>query len=47
MMLQLQATPLHYAAENGRDSVLEYLITSGADVNAVDNVSCFIVGLFN
>ena len=45
MMLQLQATPLHHAAGNGHGSVVEYLITSGANVNAVD-VSCFIVGTF-
>ena len=25
---------------NGHCSVVEYLITSGADVNAVDNMSC-------
>ena len=45
MMLQLQATPLHYAAGNGHGSVVEYLITSGADFNAVNNVSCLVMGI--
>ena len=31
------------AVLNNYGSVVEYLITSGADVNAVDNVNCFIV----
>ena len=45
MMLQFQATPLHFAAQNGHGSIVEYLITSGAKVNAVDNVSFLLVYL--
>ena len=45
MILQLQATPLHYAAENGHSLVLEHLISSGADFNAVDNVTCLVMGI--
>ena len=39
-------TPLHFAAKNGHCSIAEFLITSGADVNVVDNVSCLVVFLF-
>ena len=46
-VVQKLCTPLHDAAQNGHNSVVEYLIRSGANVNAVDNVSCFIVGTFN
>ena len=42
-MLQFQATPLHDAASNGHYSVIEYLITSGVNLNTVDNVSYFIM----
>ena len=30
-------TPLHYAAENGHLSVVEYLVNHKADVNLKDN----------
>ena len=33
-------TPLHVASQEGHRSIVEYLITSNADINAVDNVSC-------
>jgi len=26
-------TPLHYAAKNGHNNVVEYLINNGADIN--------------
>ena len=32
---------MHIAAQNGHSSVVEILIKCGADVNAVDVVSCF------
>ena len=32
-------TPLHFAAGNGHSSVVEVLIRSHADINAVDEVS--------
>ena len=35
-------TPLHYAAGEGHLSVVEVLIRSHADINAVDVVSQFI-----
>ena len=35
-------TPLHYAAVNGHLSIVEVLIRSNADVNAVDKVSQYI-----
>jgi len=30
-------SPLHYSAQNGHLSVVEYLIKNGADLNAKDN----------
>ena len=36
---QNKRTPLHIAAYQGYVSVVDCLITSGADVEAVDNVS--------
>jgi len=32
-----QWSPLHYSAQNGHLSVVEYLIKNGADINAKDN----------
>ena len=40
MMSKIHWTPLHDAAQNGHCEVVHYLITCGANVNAVDNVSC-------
>ena len=42
IMIQSQASSLHYAAQTGDISVVEYLIKCGADVNAVLIVSCFL-----
>ena len=38
--VQDNVTPLHYASLQGHCSIVEYLITSGADINAVNHVSC-------
>jgi len=35
--LILNETPLHYAAENGHLSVVEYLVNQKADINAKNN----------
>ena len=35
-------TPLHIASQNGHSSTVESLIKCGADVNAVEVVSCFV-----
>ena len=40
--VQDQLTPLHIASQNGHSSTVETLIKAGADVKAVDNVSCFV-----
>ena len=40
MYFQHKQTPLHIAAHRGHDLVVQCLITSGADVQAVDDVSC-------
>ena len=40
MYFQHKGTPLHIAAQQRHDSVVQCLITSGADVEAIDNVSC-------
>ena len=37
-----QWTPLHIAAQEGNDSLVESLIKCGADVNAVEIVSYFV-----
>ena len=31
----------------GHGSIVECLITSGADIKAVDNVNCFLVDIFS
>ena len=36
---QDKGTPLHYAASEGHSSVVEMLVRSHADINAVDVVS--------
>ena len=41
--LQENDTPLHWAANNGRFDVADVLIKSGALLDAIDNVSVFIV----
>ena len=38
MLSQDCTTPLHYAAQNGHDSVVMYLINSGAEVDACNTV---------
>ena len=40
---QHKQTPLHFAAHRGHVSVVQYLITSGADVETVDDVSIKLV----
>ena len=40
---QHRQTPLHIATHQGHVSVVQYLITSGADVEAVDDVSLKLV----
>lgn len=42
-VLQFLLTPLHLAAWYGRESVVELLLQHGADVNAVDRVSWFVL----
>ena len=42
LWLQGEMTPLHRAAEYSHVAVMESLITSGADVHAVDKV-CIII----
>ena len=39
LSFQVKRTPLHIAANQGHVSVVQCLITSGADVEAVDDVS--------
>lgn len=41
-------TPLHYASDYGQLDVLEYLITKGADVNALDKhgISCILAAIW-
>ena len=34
--------PLHIASQNGHSSIVESLTKCGANVNAVDIVSCFV-----
>ena len=38
-IIQLQATPLHYAAARGHTDSVALLVASGADVNMKDCVS--------
>jgi len=38
-LLQVQRTPLHYAAEDGDEAACRVLIDAGAKVNAESNVS--------
>ena len=42
LTIQNNLTPLHYASQEGQCSVVKCLITSGTDINAVDNVSCIL-----
>ena len=42
LLMQNQCTPLHIAAKAGHNFTVESLIKSGADVNAVDEVSIFV-----
>ncbi len=45
--VQLQFTPLHWAAHNGDEAVTRVLVEAGADVNAKDHVvqsKCAVVG---
>ena len=39
LILQWRKTPLYVASENGHDKVVELLITAGANVNIVYEVS--------
>ena len=39
LFIQHKRTPLHIAAQKGRVSIVQYLITSGADINVIDDVS--------
>ena len=38
-MLQMERTPLHEAAFNGKTGIVEILVSSGATVDVIDNVS--------
>ena len=38
--IQDNETALHYASREGHCSIVKYLISSGADINAVSYVSC-------
>ena len=40
VIIQTQSTPLHMAVLQNHISIIKYLITSGAGINAVDKV-CF------
>ena len=45
--VQMQDTPLHWAASNGHEAVTRALVEAGADVNAKDHVvqsKCAVVG---
>jgi len=33
---------MHIVCQNGHDSIVKCLITSGADINAVEEVSCVV-----
>ena len=39
-------TPLHWACSGGHGDIVNYLISKGASVNAVDDVSNFILFVF-
>ena len=39
VFLQFKHTPLHLAAIYGKEAVVEFLVTKGADLNAMDEVS--------
>ena len=43
--LQFNMTPLMSAAMDGHDSVVELLLSRGADPNLRDNVSHFLTGI--
>lgn len=45
-LLQMGRTSLHVAVEEGRLSVIEYLVSNGADFNTNDFVSCCFLQLF-
>ena len=38
-IIQLQSTPLYFAAGNGHTDSVTLLVASGADINMKDNVS--------
>ena len=42
IIIKNQWTPLHIASQDGHNSVVETLMKYGADVNAVEEVSCFV-----
>ena len=42
IIIKGQWTPLHIASQDGHNSVVETLMKYGADVNAVEEVSCFV-----
>ncbi len=41
--IKLKMTPLHWAAENGREAAVDRLLKAGADVNALDGVSVLYI----
>ena len=38
---KLKKTPLHYAAENGREQIVNNLLERGANIEALDEVFLF------
>ena len=46
MSFKDQQTPLHTAAQNGYDLILQTLISHGADVNFIEVVSCTACKIF-
>lgn len=45
VIIQNSQTPLHVASQEGHYSMVDYLIASGADINAVGYVSCITLSI--
>ena len=39
-------TPLHWAASSDKEGVVKVLVEKGANINAVNNVSWFIIAMY-